>query len=263
MSNSVQSIFNRAYAEELREKLASGENTSEYFKQTVEIPEDGILQSMLQISDTIPELSVEVSADVENAIKVYEYLSKLDKTQASDKRLWIYLSHVTFRNYTLGRWSLKTTSEELEISNEAKRKAINYIAERWFLSGNARSLRRHSIARLWWAAYLTASPWTKDPEYFGSLENEDKFLYTKVLFVTQDIVQQILERRLGWSDKMLIAILEYLRLNPEVAKSRESVRNIMKELNLVLGYRKLSVLNFDELLAVITEAADDVTQSSR
>lgn len=260
MSDTFQHIFNRAYSEELRENLASGDTLSDYLKPEIEVPEDGLLQSTLLVSDDLPELNPDVSADVDNAIKLYEFLHNLDKTQASDKRLWIYLSHVTFRDYTMNRWGLKTTADELNVSSdETKRKAINFVGERWFLSGNARSLRRQSIARLWWAAYLTVSPWEKDPDYFGSLENKDKYLYTRVLFTSQDIVQQILERRLGWSDRMLIAILEYLRQHPEVAQSRYAVRDLMKELNLVLGYRKLTLLSFEELLDVINETAQGVT----
>jgi hypothetical protein len=261
MSDMLQPIFNRSYSEELREDLASGGTLTDYLLPDIEVPESGILQSTLEVSDTVPELATDVGSDTENAIKVYEFLKNLDKTQASDKRLWIYLSHVTFRNYTMGRWGLKTSAEELTESPDAKRKAISYVSERWFLSGNARSLRRHSIARLWWAAYLTVAPWSKDPEYFGSLENEDRYIYTKILFITQDIVQQILERRLGWSDRLLIAILEFLRQHPEIAQNRDAVRSLMKELNLVLGYRKLSVLSFDELLAVIADTATDINAS--
>ena len=220
--------------------------------------EVGILQSTLEVSDAPPELDPSVSADIDNAIKVYEFLDKLDKTQASDKRLWIYLSHVTFRKYTIGRWEIKASVDDLTYNGEAKRKAISYIAEHWFLSGNARSLRRNSVARLWWAAYLTVAPWERDPEYFGELEDDDRYKYTKVVFSTQDIAQNLLERRLGWSDKILIAVLEYLRLNPEVAQNRESMRNLIKELNLILGYRKLATLTFSELLAVISETAESL-----
>lgn len=256
MSESTQLIFRRPYAEKLREDLASGENITDYLKPDIDLPAESTMPSMLTVSENIPELNPSVDSDVENAIKLFEYLA-LDKTQASDKRLWVYLSHVTFRTYTMERWKLKQSEEELAISNDAKRKAISYISERWFLSGNARSLRRHSIARLWWAAYLTAAPWLKDPEYFGALENTDKYIYTKVLFSSQDIAQQILERRLGWSDKLLIAILEYLRLHPEVAQNRDAERTLMKELNLVLGYRKLTVLSFEELMGIMEEAAQN------
>lgn len=256
MSTVRQLIFSRSYSEELREKLSTGNDLNDYLQPEITVPESAVLQSTLEVTEAIPELEPSVESDVDNSIKIYEFLEKLDKTQASDKRLWIYLSHVTFRQYTMARWNLKTSPDDLIYNNEAKRKAISYISERWFLSGNARSLRRHSIARLWWAAYLTVAPWERDPDYFGELQNDDRYIYTRVLFFTQDIVQQILERRLGWSDKILVAILEYLRIHPETAQNRDAVRNLMKELNLVLGYRKLAVLTFAELLNVITETAD-------
>jgi hypothetical protein len=155
----------------------------------------------------------------------------------------------------MGRWNIKASKEELASNQDIRAKAVSYIGERWFLSGNARSLRRHSIARLWWAAYLTVAPWEKDPEYFGDLQNTDKYIYTRVLFSNQDIVQQILERKLGWSDKLLIVLLEYLRQNPDFAQNRNAVRTLVKELNLVLGYRKLTVMSFDKLLGIIAETA--------
>lgn len=255
MSDLMQPIFTRAYSEELRERVGAGEGLLDYLDTDMTYPDEGILQSTLLIPDKIPVLEPTVEADVDNAIKLYDFLHNLDKTQASDKRLWIYLSHVTFREYTMQRWPLKVSKEELTNNQEARRKSINYIGERWFLSGNARSLRRHSVARLWWAAYLTVSPWEKDPEYFGGLENSDRYIYTRTLFSNQDIVQQILERKLGWSDRLLVVILEYLRQNPDFAQNRITVRNLIKELNLVLGYRKLTVLNFEELLEIVAETA--------
>lgn len=255
MSDVVQPIYTRAFSEELRERVGAGERLLDYLEDSANYPDEGILQSTLIIPEKVPVLEPTVEADVDNAIKLYDFLQNLDKTQASDKRLWIYLSHVTFREYTMQRWPLRVTKEDLTNNQEARRKAVNYISERWFLSGNARSLRRHSIARLWWASYLTVSPWEKDPDYFKSLENSDKYVYTRTLFSNQDIVQQILERKLGWSDRLLVAILEYLRQNPDFAQNRIAVRNLIKELNLVLGYRKLTVLSFEDLLAIIAETA--------
>lgn len=255
MSDVMQPIFTRAFSEELREKVGAGIGLSDYLESDISYPSEGILQSTLLVPENIPELVPTVEADVDNAIKLYDYLQNLDKTQASDKRLWIYLSHVTFREYTMQRWPLKVTKDELTNNQEARRKAVSYLSERWFLSGNARSLRRHSIARLWWAAYLTVSPWERDSDYFSSLENSDRFVYTRTLFSNQDIVQQILERKLGWSDRLLVVILEYLRQNPDFAQNRNAVRNLIKELNLVLGYRKLTVLSFDDMLVIIAETA--------
>jgi len=262
MNDTFQPIFTRSYTELLRSNLAGGESLSDYFRSEFEVPSDAVLQSTIKLDGDKPELNPDINADVENAIKIFEYFHNIDKTQASDKRLWIYLSHVTFREYTIGRWGIKTPEAELATSLDAKRRAINYIAEHWFLSGSSRSLRRHSIARLWWAAYLTAAPWEQDPEYFASLDTSDKFIYTRILFATQDIYQQTLERNLGRSNKMLIATLEYLRQNPGTSQNREAIRNIMKELNLMLGYRKLAVLSFDELLQVIADTVQNTVTAA-
>lgn len=252
MSETFQQIFRRPYAEELQEKVNTGESIADYLKSDIEYDTEGIMESRLIVPESVPVLDPSVEADVDNAIKIYEFLEDLDQTQASDKRLWTYLSHVTFRQYTMQRWPLKLSTEELVADAEARRKAISAVSDRWFLRGTARSLRRHSLARLWWATYVTVAPWEKDPEYFESIEHDDRYIYTRIVFSTQDILQQILERSLGWSDRILIAILEYLRRNPS---KRSDVRALAIELNLMLAYRKLSLLSFQELVEVIEETA--------
>ena len=159
----------------------------------------------------------------------------------------------------MDRWGVKTPWEQLSVDSSAQKKAITYILEHWFAGGNDRSMRRHSIARLWWAANLTVAPWENEPEYFGSLENEDRFVYTRALFSYQDIYQQTLERGLGRSNHILIAILEYLRQNPDFAKDRPAMRGMMKELNLTLAYRQIEPLTFEQLFSVVRDAAETAT----
>jgi hypothetical protein len=247
-------MFTRSYAEQLRTELASGKTLLDYYQPIKDYPQEFVMPSMIKVPDTAPELSPDISEDVNNSIKLYEYLTNMDKTQASDKRLWVYLSHVTFREYTIDRWGIKVPSDELSVNKELQKRTITYLLEHWFVGSNDRSMRRHSLARLWWAAYLTVAPWEQEPEYFAGLSSEDRFVYTKILFASQDIYQQVLERGLGRSNHILIAILEFLRQNPEL-QVRENMRMMMKELNLTLGYRQLDPLSFDELLEVVKEAA--------
>lgn len=119
-------------------------------------------------------------------------------------------------------------------------------------------MRRHAIARLWWAAHLTYAPWESDPEFFGDLKNEDPYYYTRVLFSTQDIYQQVLERAMGRSNHILISVLDYLGKNKEFAKSREDIRTLMKELNLAYGTKKIITLDRDALRLLIEKTAADV-----
>jgi len=257
MDESYQEIFTRSYTDFLREQLQKGIIIKDYLTPVVEYPADSKLQSTLAVSGEVPKLEYGANDDFDNAVKIFEYLRNLDKTQASDKRLWIYLSHVTFRDYTMNRWQLDY-SEQDSMKLDEKRKAINYIAEHWFVSGNDRSMRRHSIARLWWAAYLTSAPWKNKPDYFQSLEHKDQYVYTRVLLSSQDIYLQILERGLGRSDEILITVLEFLRRNPEFSESRDNVRSLIKELNLALSYRKLSLLSYSNLYEAVSSAANTI-----
>jgi hypothetical protein len=255
MSTTKQKIYKRAYVEELLIRLREFGGIYEYYIQAPPVENQKTLPSSLIVPSEFPKLEPGVEYDVENAIKVFEYLQNLNKTQASDMRLWTYLSHATFRRYTMERWPLKQTQEEVRSDAEKEKQAVNYIIEHWFHTGSSRSLRRHSIARLWWATYLTVAPWEKDEDYFGSLETTDRYKFTRLLFSSQDIAQQILERRMGWSNNILIVLLEFFDRNPEVVSDRFWIRHTMKELNLVLGYRKVMNLSFEELIEVIEDCS--------
>ena len=150
-----------------------------------------------------------------------------------------------------------------DIKDDAsKTKAINFILEHWFVSGNdLKGLRRHAIARLWWAAHLTYAPWESDPEYFLDLKNKDPYFYTRVLLSTQDIYQQVLERGMGRSSRILISVLDYLARNKKCAQSREKIRNLMKELNLAYGTKKIIALDRPALKSLIEKSAEDIGNS--
>ena len=143
------------------------------------------------------------------------------------------------------RWKLNPESETKQITNS--------IQERWFVLESSRRLVSHAISRLWWAAYLTVAPWEFDAENFALFQNDDKYIYTRILLGNQDIFASILERNLGNSPKILITFLEYLRRNTE-AQKREIYRNITKEINLTLGYRKLPFLTVKDIYQSIHQS---------
>lgn len=260
--NQFQKIFKRAAVEQIRADLRSGHSLKNYFEASYSVKDRELLASTVQTPGKPPVLRAPkndpVSADLENAIALHGYYGDLDETQASDPRLWVYLSHVEFRKYTLTRWGLDGSYSDLK-DEASKKRAINQLMEHWFISGNDRDLRRHAIARLWWAAHLTYAPWEKDPEFFGDLKNKDPYHYTRILLSTQDIYQQVLERAMGRSNRVLIAILDYLGKNKKFAQSRESVRNLMKELNLVYGTKKIIALDRPSLEKLIVKIATEIT----
>jgi hypothetical protein len=54
--------------------------------------------------------------------------------------------------------------------------------------------------------------------------------------------------------------LEYLGANKKFAESRENIRNLMKELNLVYGTKKIIMLSRPALKALIEKVAKEATQ---
>lgn len=268
MSNGyAQKIFKKSAAERLRNELRSDASLESYFKESFPVKNEELWPSTIIVEGRPPILHAPdddpVSGDLENAIALHKYYRNLDETQASDPRLWAYLSHVEFRKYTLARWGLDGTYSDIKDNREKKAKAINYLLEHWFaVGGNDRDLRRHAIARLWWAAHLTYAPWEADPEFFSDLKKDDAYFYTRVLFSTQDIYQQVLERAMGRSNRVLISVLDYLATHQEFAGSREKVRSLMKELNLAYGTKKIIVLDRKSLRELIELTASEISKGN-
>lgn len=256
-----QKIFRRAGVAHLRSELRDGKALKGYFEESFRVKSKEVMLSTIELRGKTPKLRAPkrdpVSADLENAIALHSYYSNLDETQASDPRLWAYLSHVEFRKYTLRRWGLGGSFKDLKGESE-KIRAINQIFDHWFVSGNDRDLRRHAIARLWWAAQLTYAPWERDPEFFADLKRDDPYYFTRTLLATQDIYQQVLERAMGRSNRILISILDYLARNQDFAASRERIRRLTKELNLLYGTKKIIGLDRDGLRRLIEGVADGV-----
>ena len=262
--NSGQKIFKFSALERMRNELRSGDSLDGYFRESYSVKEDDLRPSTIVPQGKMPALQAPeddpVAGDLPNAIALHEYYKGIDETQASDPRLWAYLSHVQFREYALARWGYGGVYKDLKDETE-KSKAKTYFFEHWFVSGNDRDLRRHAIARLWWAAHLTYAPWEADPEFFGDLKNDDPYYYTSVLLSTQDIYQQVLERAMGRSNRILISVLDFLEKNKKFAQSREGVRALMKELNLAYGTKKLITLDRNSLAATIEKTASDISEN--
>ena len=261
-----QKIFKRSAVDQLYSDLRSGRSVKNYFSASFKLKKKDILVSTIKLSKKLPELKVPskdiASTDLENAIKLYELYKDIDETQASDPRLWVYLAHVDYRKYAISRWGLRETEKDLK-KDEALKRAINFITEHWFPSGNDRDLRRNALARLWWAAHLTYAPWERDAGFFEDLEKKDPYYFTRVLLSTQDIYQTLLERSMNRSNRILISILEYLGNNKKFAESRENIRNLAKELNLILGARQIIMLDRKSLKELIEKIGGDITSNSK
>ena len=253
MPTTNQKIFKSNFLATLKDQVRNAENLADYFEHKVSYPADSAWESLIQVNPEKLKLRFRgkgesASNDFENAIAVYEAFPDLTEAQASDQRLWAYLSHVTLRDYVQARWPLAGSPEQLASDNAAKFAAARSILWHWFASGNDRMLRRNAIARLWWAVHLTISPWEANAD-FQDLKSDDPYRFTKVLLSAQDIYSQVLERGFGRDNRVLITILEFLEANPNM--QRNQIRAFMKELNLELSVKNFSVLGRPALKKII------------
>lgn len=240
-----QRIFKKSYVEEIIRNVESG-NTDLYSVEDkfpieeknppgeTNIDIDSELTLILPTSNTI-------HYDLENSITIYDAFKSLSETQASDSRLWTYLTHVTFWNYMRKRWPIEKIEEDSELFEEegSGNRKVEYILWRYHLkTPNRRRLIRNGISRLWWYSHLTYNP-----------NKEDPYELTRILLAHQDKAQSLLERSLGSNNKVLIAVLEYLKTNPGL--SREQIRDKIKEINLVGGVKNLHLLDTKEIIDII------------
>lgn len=246
-------IFKAKTVSELKNKLSNLEGLTTYYSDKFELNNNDTFPSIIEVDSDIPILNADKesngdkisAADFDNAIKIYKFLGNLNETVASDPRLWTFLTHTLFRTYTIKRWPLKYNIKEVKEDSEKYTTTKNIILSRWFTDVSDRTLERNAIARLWWLSNLTVAPWEKDKDYFADIKSNDPYLFTRVLFSKQDIINQFLERSFGRSNKLLITLLEYVNENKHL--TREQIRDFAKELNLSCGVKKLYILNRYEL----------------
>lgn len=248
-------IFKQAHIRNMIEGLVTGETLHEYFEPESVLPDGCEWESTVEFDGEKIELDLGeegcvVEKDLNNSIKLYESMKGMTGVQASDSRLWTHMTHVELRDYVQKRWPLKVTLDEINKMESLKKRTTSFILEHWFVNGTDRALRRNAVARLWWAVHLTTSPWEQFPERFADLHtSDDPYKYTRTIYETQDIFQQVLERGLGREPIILVSILDCIERNKEADKlpTRKEVRFVMKELNLMSGIKNLALMPQNEL----------------
>ncbi|MEC4088876.1 DUF6339 family protein [Pseudoalteromonas rubra] len=180
------------------------------------------------------------AVDVENAPVVHEYLGELDRANAADARLWVYLAFVTYREYMEERWPLKQDDGDDE-------KWKNRVEDRWIIHPGrvARGrLIRHGIARLWWVAHLT---------YDEKVDIAKSYALTKEVFKKEDRLNAIFDREVGAIPVVMKTVLEHAMAIG--ARATESyIRQVMQYLTLVNGYRDVGSLDRLMILDLIEAA---------
>ena len=153
--------------------------------------------------------------------------------EASDRRLWTYLSHSIFWEYLQSRWGSKD------------------VAVRYFLTGKRNDLTfgklsKHGVSRLWWYAYITYDLKAKDPYHL-----------LDVLCSNSDLTMIVSESLLSHNRKVLKAILTVLGSKKEyqLGGTGKAMRFIISSLNAESGISNLAILSEAELINRITHFA--------
>lgn len=188
----------------------------------IEIPEDIILPAQ----NAAPE------KDAEGAERLYELLkNKLTPAQATDPRLWCYMTHESCWDYMMKRWEIVGDID---------------IAGRYLIKGSGRrSYTRNGIARLWWFAHLTYDE-----------SRTDRYELTKLLLKTQNIQHHLLERNFGMNKNILKIILEISKENHNIfltGNIQSKMAKLAKLINRWGGVRLLDCLAKEEIIGYIMD----------
>lgn len=174
----------------------------------------------LIINDDLPKWE----QDFENSKILYESISnKVPLRYLLDERFWSYLTHTYYWEYVTNRWPAK----------DEKR-----VNEKWFFSNGSQVFSRQSLVRLWWIPTITYDEKFKDP-----------YELTKIAFEFQDPFNQIIERKISKSNKVVKAALRAIRDvdGSQQLKSDSNRTKFGKAINTIAGVKLLDALSEDEL----------------
>lgn len=239
-----QLVFKEKYVHKLKNSLTSG-NSLEFYRSR-EFIYDKKQVLMLPNIELVPDLAdqLDVKDDFKSAVVLYKAFEKLEPIQASDERLWTYLTHVDLYSYMIKRWG--------EVYNGKSANPNKYILDHWFLSSSAQSsLLRHALAGLWWSVYLSVD----------ESKGDDKFSLTKILFRQLDFPTRTLGLyKLGRHKEAVIGILEFIQENDELFNSKfeDKTRFVTKHLNFIGGVKPISYYDRDFFKSELRKVKNEI-----
>ncbi len=131
--------------------------------------------------------------DQANAIAVYRALKKLTPHQASDERLWVYLSHTQCAQYVAKRWLRERPDDD--------EKAVQKVRNHFFARGNRALIRDNGVSRLWWLGSIA-----------HRIDPDDPQVFLEILLHKQDVRSALVERpAISMNPAVLKAIYAVMR----------------------------------------------------
>lgn len=236
------------YLKELTIALSNPSMLERYQASTFGLDESRLLNTPIALRGKTPNLLGPGANDATNAMLVHKYLGELRPDQATDPRLWTYLTHAEFFEYTKMRWP-----------GERSKNRAEHVHNRFFLKGGRSGQLGNAIARLWWGAQFTYAPWerVRDLEPLKG-RHTDPYVYTRRFFSTQELFQGLMARRFGSSPLVRICYLEAverLAVGNHIPKQAATLKRLSLNLNLVSSYRVLDALPFAVLMPIMEAEA--------
>lgn len=190
--------------------------------------------------------------DLNNCKILYEKLSFLSESQASDERLWAGLTHTTFYDYMRRRWGYGYGKKP-----KSAEKETGAILTRFFYKNSGRNgFYRNTLAKCWWIGHNTYDS-SNTGNHFESLDiigsNDlnskiNEFFYNFTFSSNPDVMSAIIEalRRFKEEGKRLLV--------------REHIRPAMSYLNAVGGSAVIDCLEKEEITRIFSDAVDAIMQ---
>jgi hypothetical protein len=239
-----QHIFRSAYIEQLKRELKSQNRYQPYLEEKFDFNESEVIDKTTVKTD-YPELIMPVADnnyDLENAKILFGAYKSMRPVDATDVRIWTYLSHVTYWKYMRIRRPVEKQPTE---------KRAGYVLQHWFIESlSPGSLMRQDIAMLWWAVYMTYDESRKNP-----------YELTEELFSMLDYTRHLLPGIQGRSINFTHAILEFVIENKDLfSKHKESrVRFIMRKANYIAGYKNFNILDKKEIKLIFDKYKGEIS----
>jgi len=182
--------------------------------------------------------------DLANAKRIFEAFPGLTPSDASDMRIWVTLSVREFSGYTDARWPYSPPG------SSEKKSSNSLFIHRFEATGRAK-WRNQSISRLWWHALFASR--------FTDLPFDEAF---QALTINSDFPAQLLGRtNTAASWKLAGAVLRAVRAKySRETYSRDVVRLVLKEIDLLLGRRNLVTLHQSEIDQLVAGLFQRFTQ---
>jgi hypothetical protein len=237
-----QLIFREKYVSQLKEDIETGTSLENYRSNVFVYDKKQVLMmpNIAKANNLIEKLNID--DDFDTAVQIFEAFKNLEPIQASDERLWTYLSHSDLYPYMIKRWNA--------VHIGTAQNSIDYILEHWILSSTSQAgLLRHALSGLWWAVYLSFDE-----------SRHDKYELTEILFRQLDFPTRTLGTyKLGRHKEAVIGILEFIKENEGLFKNKfeGKTRFITKHLNLIGGVKPLTYYDRyffkSELMKIVRE----------